>query len=73
MARIPGAWINALGGFVGGGLMVIGVIGLMDGFSVRSSFFAVLGFLIAGWAALDYRRFMRGTPESEVDGGRTIE
>jgi hypothetical protein len=73
MAKVRGTWIYALGGFAGALSMAVGIIGLMDGFSVGSTFFAVLGFLIAGWAVLDYRRFMRGTPESEVEGGRTIE
>jgi hypothetical protein len=73
MARVRGAWINALAGVVGVGSMIMGVIGLMDGFSVQSTFVAVLGFLVAGWAALDYRRFLKGTPESEVEGGHTIE
>ena len=68
-----GGWINFLAGAVGGFLLALGVVGLSGGFSARASLVAVLGFLIAGWAALDYRRFRPGTPESEVDGGHTIE
>jgi uncharacterized membrane protein YdcZ (DUF606 family) len=66
-------WIYAVGGVVGGVFIAFGIIGLSSGISVGATFLAVLGFLIAGWAVLDYRRFQRGTPESEVDGGRTIE
>lgn len=73
MAKLRGAWINLLGGIVGAVLFGIGVLGLFAGFSVRSTFLAAFGFLVMSWAALDYRRFVRGTPESEVQGGRTIE
>jgi hypothetical protein len=73
MAKVRGAWINALGGVIGVLFFALGVLGLLNGFSARSTFFAALGFLIVSWAALDYRRFVRGTPESEVDGGHTIE
>lgn len=73
MARVRGAWINALGGAAGGILLAIGIVGLIEGFSFLSTFLAVLGFLVIGWAALDYRKYVRGTPESEVDGGRVIE
>lgn len=62
-----------MGGLVGALLFVTGVLGLMNGFGVWDSFIAVLGFIIAGWAAFDYRRFRPGTAESEIEGGRTIE
>jgi hypothetical protein len=73
MTRSRGGWINFLGGLVGTAMLVAGSIGLRAGFGMADSFIAVLGFLIAGWAVLDYRRYRRGTPESEVDGGHTIE
>lgn len=73
MANIRGAWVNLLGAIAGSALIAVGVIGLRYGFHFWDSFIAVLGFLILGWAALDYRRFRRGTPESELDGGHTIE
>lgn len=73
MSEPRAAWINYVAGFVGGFLAMLGVLGLVEGFDVWSTFLAVLGFLIAGWAVLDYRRFKPGTPESEVDGGHTIE
>lgn len=73
MTEPRGGWINFAAGAVGAILLAIGIVGLMDGFSVRSSFMAVLGFLVLSWAALDYRRYRKGTPESEVDGGHTIE
>jgi hypothetical protein len=73
MAEPQRGWIHLLGGIAGAILVALGILRLMHDFSVMGSFLAVLGFLIAGWAALDYRRFRRGTPESEVEGGHTIE
>jgi hypothetical protein len=73
MSRLRGGWINLLAFLGGCAGFARGVVGLMDGITLPYTVFAVLSFLIAGWAALDYRRFVRGTPESEVGGGRTIE
>lgn len=73
MPNRSGTWINFVAGVLGGFLLGMGVAGLARGFSMWDSFLAVLGFLIAGWAVLDYRRYRRGTPESEVEGGHTIE
>ncbi|MEX2569988.1 MAG: hypothetical protein WD737_01715 [Gemmatimonadota bacterium] len=67
------SWINFVAGFAGGFVAMLGILGLMQGFDPWSTFLAALGFLIAGWAVLDYRRYKPGTPESEVDGGHTIE
>jgi hypothetical protein len=61
MADARGGWINFLAGAIGGLTFAIGIVGLMGGFSIRSSFLAVLGFLVAGWAALDYRRYRAGS------------
>ncbi|MDR0787136.1 MAG: hypothetical protein LBG44_04625 [Gemmatimonadota bacterium] len=73
MAELRGGWINLLAFLVGCLTLILGVVGLAHGISLRSGFLALIGFLLAGWAALDYRRFTRGTSESEVDGGHTIE
>jgi hypothetical protein len=73
MSRSRGNWINLVGGLAGALFIVLGVLGLLSGFSIRHTFAAVLGFLIVSWAVLDYRRYQRGTPESELDGGHTIE
>ena len=73
MSEPRAAWINLVAGFVGGFLVMLGVLGLINGFDIWSTFLAALGFLIASWAVLDYRRFKPGTPESEIDGGHTIE
>jgi hypothetical protein len=73
MAEPRGSWINYLGGAAGLVILALGIFRLVDAFSFIGSFLAVLGFLIAGWAVLDHRRYRRGLPESEVDGGRTIE
>jgi hypothetical protein len=66
-------WLHGLAGALGAIIFLTGIFGLTRGLSLGDSLFAVLGFLIMSWAALDYRRFRRGTPESEVGGGRTIE
>jgi hypothetical protein len=73
MTEPRASWINFLAGGVGGLIFAIGVVGLMDGFSGWSTFVAVAGFLVTGWAILDYRRYRTGTAESEVRGGHTIE
>ncbi len=73
MANPRGGWINLVAGIVGCILLAMGVFDLRYGFRLGATFVAVLGFLILGWAAMDYRRFRTGTSESEVDGGRTIE
>ena len=73
MAEPRGSWINFVGGAAGAVALALGIVRLTTEFSFLGTFLAVLGFLVLGWAVLDYRRFRRGLPESEVDGGRTIE
>jgi uncharacterized membrane protein required for colicin V production len=73
MAEPRASWINFLAGAVGGLVFALGVVGLMDGFAPWDTLVALVGFLVAGWAALDYRRFRTRTAESEVRGGHTIE
>lgn len=73
MSDLPGTWINVVAVVFGVILLMYGVLGLREGFDVMSTFVAVVGFLVAGWSVLSYRRFQRGTPESEVEGGHTIE
>jgi hypothetical protein len=73
MADIRSPWVNVLAAAIGGVTMGIGISRLAVGFTLMGAVWAVLGFLILGWAILDRRRFRRGTAESEVDGGRTIE
>jgi hypothetical protein len=69
-----GAWIDYVAGALAVLLILFGLRGLMTvGFSLWYTFLDVSGLLLAGWALLDFRRFRSGTPESEVDGGRTIE
>lgn len=66
-------WINWLAAVVGGVVLARGVRRYLDGYPLLGASLAVLGFLILGWAVFDWRKFSRGTAESEVDGGRTIE
>lgn len=73
MANPRGGWINLLAGIAGAVLIALGILDLRYGFRFGATFLAVAGFLIVGWAALDYRRFRTGTQESEVRGGHTIE
>jgi hypothetical protein len=73
MAEPRRGWINGVVGAVGAIVFAIGILGLTTGLSTWDTFVAVFGFIVMGWAVLDYRRFRRGTPESEVGGGHTIE
>jgi hypothetical protein len=73
MGGITSPWVNVVAATVGGLALGLGLGRLYFGFSLAGIFWAVLGFILVGWAVLDRRRFKRGTPESEVDGGRTIE
>lgn len=73
MRGIRSPWINTAAAVVGGVAMLTGILRLMSGFWMAGAVWAVIGFLVLGWALLDRRKFIRGTPESEVDGGRTIE
>ena len=73
MIDIRSPWINVAGAIVGGIVMGIGIGRLMIELTLLGVTMSVLGFLILGWALLDRRKFRRGTPESEVNGGRTIE
>ena len=66
-------WINVVGAIVGGFAFGYGIAALSRGFALLPVVWSVLGFLVLGWAIFDLRRFARGTPESELDGGHTIE
>jgi hypothetical protein len=70
MARIDSPWVNVVAATVGGVALGLGLGSLYNGFSLGGLFWAVLGFLVVGWAIFDRRRFRRGTPESE---GKTVE
>lgn len=73
MRGIKSPWVNVVGATVGGLVLGLGLGSLYSGFSLGGITWAVLGFLMVGWAFFDRRLFRRGTPESEVDGGKTIE
>jgi len=73
MRGIRSPWVNVAAALVGAVVMLIGILRLMRGFWMAGTVWSVLGFLLLGWAIFDRRKFLRGTPESEVDGGRTIE
>lgn len=73
MAPMRSRWINVLGAIVGGFAFGYGIAALSRGFALLPAVWAVLGFLVLGWAIFDLRRFTPGTPESELDGGHTIE
>lgn len=70
MARIDSPWVNVVAATVGGLALGLGLGSLYSGFTMGGIFWAVLGFLVVGWAIFDRRRFRKGTPESE---GKTVE
>ncbi|HEX6924247.1 MAG TPA: hypothetical protein VF167_02370 [Longimicrobiaceae bacterium] len=70
MAGIKSPWVNVVGATIGGLALGYGLGSLYNGFSLYGIFWAVLGFVVLGWAIFDRRRFRPGTPESE---GKTIE
>ena len=73
MASLRSPWINTVAGLVGLAALAWGLSFLVTAPALNGVVWSVLGFLVLGWAILDRRKFSRGTPESEVDGGRTIE
>jgi hypothetical protein len=73
MPDIRSPWVNVIAALVGAVMLGSGIARMVLSFSLLSAVWSVLGFLILGWATLDRRKFRRGTPESEVDGGHTIE
>jgi hypothetical protein len=73
MPDLRSPWVNRAGAAAGGLMLGVGIARMILVPSLGSLVWAVLGFLVLGWAVLDRRRFRRGTPESEVDGGHTIE
>lgn len=66
-------WIRVVAVIAGAAAMIFGLGRWLRADDLTGSVLAVLGFLVLGWAVLDARRFRRGTPESEVEGGHTIE
>lgn len=73
MPSLRSPWINAVAAVAGAAAFLRGIYLLVQAVSLYGFVLTVLGFLIVGWAYFDRRKFLRGTPESEVDGGRTIE
>ena len=73
MPSLRSPWINRVAALVGLAAFLRGIYLLVQAVTLYGSVWAVLGFLILGWAYFDRRKFLHGTPESEVDGGRTIE
>ena len=73
MPSLRSPWVNYAAAFVGLAAFLRGIYLLVGAVTLYAVLWAVIGFLILGWAFFDRRKFLRGTPESEVDGGRTIE
>jgi hypothetical protein len=73
MTSLRSPWIYVVAAIVGCVALGIGIGRMMAGLSMMNATWAVLGFLVLGWALLDRRKYRRGTPESELNGGRTIE
>jgi hypothetical protein len=73
MPSLRSPWINTAAGVVGLAALLRGLYLVVTAPSLYGAVWTVIGFLVLGWAVFDRRKFSRGTPESEVDGGRTIE
>jgi hypothetical protein len=73
MKRSRPPWINVAAGVVGGIALGLGLGRLYFGATLAGVFWAVAGFLLVGWAVWDRRAATPGTPESEADGGHTVE
>ena len=73
MPSLRSPWINRVAALVGLAAFLRGIYLLVQAVTLYGAVWAMLGFLVLGWAYFDRRKFLRGTPESEVGGGRTIE
>lgn len=73
MPSIRSPWVNLVSAIVGGAAFGMGIARFIASGSPMGLLWALVGFLLLGWAVFDRRRFTWGTPESEVDGGRTLE
>ena len=73
MPSLRSPWINRVAALAGLAAFLRGLYLLVQAVTLYASVMAVFGFLVLGWAIFDRRKFLRGTPESEVGGGRTIE
>lgn len=65
--------LHAVAALLGLLMMGIGIARLAAGLSPLNLTWAILGFIVVGWVVLERRKYRRGTPESELDGDRTIE
>jgi hypothetical protein len=73
MTPVRSPWIYVVAAIVGCVAIGIGIGRMAAGLSLSNMTWALLGVIVLGWALLDRRKYSRGTPESELDGGRTIE
>lgn len=71
--KLDTPWIKIAGAVFGGLILGFGLIRFSLDYSLLSVLIMVAGFLLLWWVFGDWRRLRRGTPESEVDGGKTIE
>jgi 1,4-dihydroxy-2-naphthoate octaprenyltransferase len=73
MSRGPSRWLHGIAAAVGGVLMGVGVAYLRSGLSLGAIFLTLFGFILLWWTISEYRKYQRGTDESEVGGGHTLE
>ena len=73
MISLQSPWVNVLAAIAGGIALGIGIGRMVVGFTVGAGVWTVIGLIVLWWALSDRRKFRRGTPESEVDGSRTVE
>ena len=69
MAGITAPWVNVLAATVAGVVFGLGLGSLYNGFNLGGLFWAVLGFLVVGWAIFDRRRFRRGGTHCRAQTG----
>jgi|GEM_PF-993505 len=66
-------WLNIVAAIVGGIVLGFGVGRFAHHPSLLPGVTAVVGLIVLWYAIADRRKSRPGTPESERDGGRTIE
>jgi hypothetical protein len=66
-------WLNIVAAIVGGIVLGFGVGRFAHHPSLLPAVTAVIGLIVLWYAVSDRRKARPGTPESERDGGHTIE
>jgi hypothetical protein len=73
MNRLNSFWINIIAAVVGGVSLGWGIGRLAGGAMIAGGVWTIIGAILLWWSFADRRKWRGGSPESEVDGSRTIE